>query len=69
MDEHDVERAVILPLVSPEAAPGLQPMQTTEAALEAAKEHPDRLIAFCCLDPRVTTTNPPARGTSAASTG
>ena len=25
MDEHDVERAVILPLVSPEAAPTLQP--------------------------------------------
>jgi len=54
MDEHDVERAVIQPLVSPEAAPTLQPMQTSDAALEAAKAHPDRLIAFCCLDPRVT---------------
>ena len=54
MDEHEVERAVIQPLVSPEAAPRLQSMQTSDAALEAAKAHPDRLIAFCCLDPRVT---------------
>ena len=62
MDEHDVERAVILPLVSPEAAPRLQAMQTSDAAIEAAQAHPDRLIAFCCLDPRVTTTNPAAYG-------
>lgn len=54
MDAHDVERACIQPLVSPEASPGLQPMHTNEAALEAAQAHPDRLIAFCCLDPRVT---------------
>ena len=51
MDEHDVERAVIQPLVSPESALTLHPMQTSDAALEAAKDHPDRLIAFCCLDP------------------
>ncbi len=62
MDQHDVERAVILPLVSPEAAPVLEPMQTSEAAIEAAAAHPDRLIAFCCLDPRVTTTNPARYG-------
>lgn len=54
MDAHDVDRACIQPLVSPEASPGVQPMHTTEAALEAAAAHPDRLIAFCCLDPRVT---------------
>lgn len=47
MDEHDVERAVIQPLVSPESAPMLQPMQSSDAALEAAHDHPDRLIAFC----------------------
>jgi len=52
MDEHDVERAMIQPLVSPESAPMLQPMQSSDAALEAAHAHPDRLIAFCCLDPR-----------------
>ena len=68
MDGHDVERAVIQPLVSPEAAPTLQPMQTSDAAIEAAKAHPDRLIAFCCLDPRVTVdpttpkTNPQRQG-------
>jgi hypothetical protein len=62
MDEHDVERAVVLPLVSPEAAPRLQAMQTSDAAIEAAQAHPDRLIAFCCLDPRVTTTNPARYG-------
>jgi predicted TIM-barrel fold metal-dependent hydrolase len=54
MDEHDIERAVLQPLVSPESAPMLQALQTTDAALEAARAHPDRLIAFCCLDPRVT---------------
>jgi predicted TIM-barrel fold metal-dependent hydrolase len=54
MDEHDVERAVILPLVSPESAPVMQPLQTSDAAIEAAREHPDRLIAFCCVDPRAT---------------
>jgi predicted TIM-barrel fold metal-dependent hydrolase len=68
MDAHDVEQAVIQPLVSPEAAPSLQPLQTSDAALEAAKMHPDRLIAFCCVDPRVTIdptapkTNPQRQG-------
>jgi hypothetical protein len=49
MDQHDIERAVVLPLVSPESAPY---PQTTEAALAAQKTHPDRLIAFCADDPR-----------------
>src|SRR6185503_6613240 len=68
MDEHDVERAAILPLVSPESAPVMQPMQTSDAAIEAARAHPDRLIAFCCVDPRATIdpnapkTNPQRQG-------
>ena len=62
MDEHDVERAVIQPLVSPESAPVMQPMQTSDAALDAAQAHPDRLIAFCCLDPRASTTGTPRHG-------
>lgn len=68
MDEHDVERAVIQPLVSPEAAPAMHPMQTNDAAIEAARTHPDRLIAFCCIDPRATIdpqapkTNPQRQG-------
>ena len=37
-------------------------MQTSESALAAAKSHPDRLIAFCCLDARVSTTNPSRYG-------
>src|SRR5262245_41366012 len=55
MDKHDIEKAVILPLVSPESSPYVQ---TSEAALAAYKAHLDRLIAFCCLDPRATTGNP-----------
>jgi predicted TIM-barrel fold metal-dependent hydrolase len=55
MDRHDVEKAVVLPLVSPESSPY---PQTSEAALAAYKRHPDRLIPFCAVDPRVSTTNP-----------
>jgi predicted TIM-barrel fold metal-dependent hydrolase len=55
MDEHGIEKACILPLISPEAC--LYP-QTTEAALAAAKKHPDRLIAFCAIDPRANSGNP-----------
>jgi predicted TIM-barrel fold metal-dependent hydrolase len=55
MDEHGIEKAVILPLVSPEAC--LFP-QTTDAALAAAKKYPDRLIAFCAVDPRANSGNP-----------
>ncbi|MBC8869263.1 MAG: amidohydrolase family protein [Planctomycetes bacterium] len=59
MDQHDVERAVILPLISPEAAPI---PQTTQAAIAAHKAHPTRLIPFCIVDPRATTTNPKRYG-------
>lgn len=59
MDRHDIERAVVLPLVSPESAPYLQ---TTEAALAAYKAHPQRLIPFCCVDPRCTTNRPERYG-------
>jgi predicted TIM-barrel fold metal-dependent hydrolase len=57
MDRHDIERAVVLPLVSPEASPY---PQTTLSALAAFKAHPDRLIPFCCVDPRCMT-EPPRR--------
>jgi predicted TIM-barrel fold metal-dependent hydrolase len=57
MDRHDIERAVLLPLVSPEASPY---PQTTESALTAYKAHKDRLIPFCCVDPRCLT-EPPKR--------
>jgi predicted TIM-barrel fold metal-dependent hydrolase len=57
MDRYDIERAVVLPLVSPEAGPY---PQTTESALAAAKAHKDRLTPFCCVDPRCLT-EPPKR--------
>jgi len=51
MDEHDVEKAVLLPLVSPESSSFLL---LTEPALKAAKAHPDRFIPFCAIDPRTS---------------
>jgi predicted TIM-barrel fold metal-dependent hydrolase len=55
MDRDGIEKAVVLPLVSPESSPY---PQTSEAALAAHKAHPDRLIPFCAVDPRVTTGRP-----------
>ncbi|QDT47527.1 amidohydrolase family protein [Symmachiella dynata] len=49
MDEHDIEKAVVLPLTSPESTTFLQ---LTDTALAAGKAHPDRLIPFCSIDPR-----------------
>lgn len=51
MDEHDIEKAVLLPLTSPESSSFLL---LTGPALKAAKDHPDRLIAFCSVDPRTS---------------
>lgn len=51
MDEHDVAKAVVLPLVSPESSSYLN---LTELALAGAKAHPDRLVPFCCIDPRTS---------------
>jgi len=52
MDEHDVEKSCVLPLVSPESAPVAQPVTT---ALAAYKAFPDRIIPFCVVDPRAVT--------------
>ena len=49
MDEHGVERAVVLPAVSPEACSF--PL-TTDFVLAQTKPHRDRLIPFCAVDPR-----------------
>jgi predicted TIM-barrel fold metal-dependent hydrolase len=49
-DELGVERAVVLPLVSPESR---HQIVTTEEVLEIAREHPDRFIPFCNVDPRM----------------
>ncbi len=52
MDEHNVERACVLPLISPESAPITQPVTT---ALEAFHDYPERIIPFASLDPRAVT--------------
>jgi len=52
MDEHDVEKACVLPLISPESAPVAQPVTT---AIAAFKEYPERIIPFCTVDPRAVT--------------
>jgi predicted TIM-barrel fold metal-dependent hydrolase len=51
MDAHDVAQAVVLPLVSPESSSYLL---TTDFVLAQTKPHRDRLIPFCCTDPRTT---------------
>lgn len=55
MDKNGIERACVLPLISPEA--GLFP-QTVEDALIAFKKYPDRIIPFCVIDPRSNSGNP-----------
>ena len=52
MDQHDVEKACVLPLISPESAPITQPVST---AIAAYKEFPERIIPFASLDPRAVT--------------
>lgn len=54
MDEHGIDRSVLLPLESPE---GSSYYVTTNSALNLAAEHPDRFVPFCCLDPRMNITN------------
>ena len=54
MDANDVERAAVLPLVSPEAF--WYPV-TSEFVIAEAGRHPDRLIPFCAIDPRTLGTH------------
>jgi len=51
MDEHGVDQAVLLPLESPESASFYC---LTRDVLAAAQRHPDRFIAFCVVDPRMS---------------
>lgn len=53
MDEHGIDRSVLLPLESPEAA---SYYITTNSVLDLAAEHPDRFLPFCALDPRMNIT-------------
>lgn len=51
MDASRIDRAVVLPLVSPESAS--YPL-TSEFVLTETRPHRDRLIPFCCIDPRTS---------------
>ena len=59
MDAHHVEKACVLPLVSPESAPIVQP---TATALAAHHAFPDRIIPFCGVDGRALTVPPRRSG-------
>ena len=53
-DQHEVEKAVLLPLIGPEFyAP-----QPNEDILEAAARHPGRFIPFCNVHPRAAWNDP-----------
>ena len=49
MNRMGIEKSVLLPIDSPEAASGYF---TTHEALEVSRRYPERLIPFCCVDPR-----------------
>lgn len=51
MDARRIAQAVVLPLVSPESSSFLL---TSDFVLAATKPFRDRLIPFCCLDPRTS---------------
>ncbi|MEA3400338.1 MAG: amidohydrolase family protein [Armatimonadota bacterium] len=50
-DQEGIERGCLLPIVSPE----IYFPQANEDILEMAQQHPDRLIPWCNIDPRVLT--------------
>jgi len=51
MDMEGIDKSVILPLSNPENADSYGVSNVFEA-LESARKYPDRLIAFCNVDPR-----------------
>lgn len=57
MDAHDVAQAAVLPLVSPEAF--WYPV-STDFVLRETQPHRDRLVPFCCIDPRTLETHLPS---------
>jgi len=51
MDANQISQAVVLPLSSPESSSYLL---TTDFVLDATRDHRDRLIPFCSIDPRTS---------------
>lgn len=56
MDAHSIAQAAVLPLVSPEAF--WYPI-STDYVLRECREHADRLVPFCAIDPRTCATHLP----------
>jgi hypothetical protein len=56
-DELGIDKAVILPSVSPECQ---YVSHDVDDALEIAEKYPDRFIPFCNIDPRMMTNSPDA---------
>ena len=48
-DKLNIEKGILLPIVSPDAQPHLQ---TTEECKYLVDQHPDRFVLFCNVDPR-----------------
>ncbi|MBQ9771465.1 MAG: amidohydrolase family protein [Lentisphaeria bacterium] len=55
-DKYNVEKGVLLPVVSPEC----NAIQSNEDILEAAERYPGRFIPFCNVDPRAINNTPHA---------
>ena len=53
-DKYDVEKGVLLPIVSPEC----NTVQSNDDILEAAERFPGRFIPFCNIDPRTMYNSP-----------
>ncbi len=54
LDARGIDRAVVMCAVSPEFR---ATVETPEEVLRICERHEDRLIPFCCLDPRYVTNN------------
>ncbi len=64
-DELGVEKGALLPIVNPE----VYLPQSNEEILTIAREHPDRFIPYCNIDPRAVTNSSDAPlGTSSITT-
>lgn len=57
LDRAGIDKAVLLPLISPEHM--IQQM-TTDDILDVTAKYPDRFIPFCNIDPRAITNSPTA---------
>lgn len=56
-DRLDIERGVLLPIVSPEGQPVIM---SNEGCIMAAEKYPDRFSWFCNVDPRALNNDPSA---------